>query len=126
MGQRGQAKEHPLNMGESEEEQVRQILRPAIASGYAPVDESDEVTVCVVYKIEGFDSKEGLQKRHALEERLNATLGWTGLGHCDGGSNGSGTMEVFCMVVDLAIARRVIAEDLTGTEYGSFVEIRDE
>ena len=33
-------------------------------------------------------------------------------GHCDGGDMGSGQMNVFCRVVDAAIAEQVIVGDL--------------
>jgi hypothetical protein len=38
--------------------------------------------------IDGFGSDRDIDKRHRLEERLNELLGWTGLGHVDGGSIG--------------------------------------
>jgi hypothetical protein len=64
-----------------------------------------------------------LEKRHKLEDRLNETLGWTGIGHCDGGSIGSGTMEACCLVVDFEAAKRVIEADLPGTEFADFSRI---
>ena len=64
-----------------------------------------------------------LDKRHRLEERMDQTLGWTGLGHCDGGSIGTGTMEVCCLVVDFDIAKRVIEADLKNTEFGDYTRI---
>ena len=67
-----------------------------------------------------------LEKRHALEERMNETLGWTGVGHCDGGSIGSGTMEVCCFVVDFDTAKRVIEEDLKGTKFADYSRIYEE
>ncbi|HEY1717808.1 MAG TPA: hypothetical protein VGH42_05860, partial [Verrucomicrobiae bacterium] len=60
------------------------------------------------YAIEGMGNATDLKKRHGLEERMNETLGWTGLGLCDGGSIGSGTMEVCCYVVDFQIAKDAI------------------
>ena len=48
---------------------------------------------------------------------MNETLGWTGLGHTDGGSIGSGSMEVGCIVVDFDVAKKVIIEDLKNTEF---------
>ena len=57
---------------------------------------------------------------------MNETLGWAGLGHCDGGSIGSDTMEVCCFVVDFDIAKSVIEADLQGTEFADFTRIYDE
>jgi hypothetical protein len=50
-------------------------------------------------------------------------LGWTGLGYCNGGSTGSGTMEVGCTVVDSEIAKKVIAENLEGSEFSNYNRI---
>ena len=77
----------------------------------------------IEYAIGGFGTKQQLEKRHALQDRMDETLGWTGLGHCDGGSSGSGTMEVCCLVVDFDIAKRVIETDLRDTEFGNFTRI---
>ena len=69
---------------------------------------------------------EDVEKRYLLQDRMNETLGWTGLGHCDGGSIGSGTMEVCCYVVDFENAKNVIENDLMGTEFEDYLRIYDE
>jgi len=97
------------------------------AQGFAEIDLDDHVTLLVEYAIEGMGTKADIKKRHDLEDRLNETLGWTGLGHCDGGSIGSGTMEVCCFVVDFETARKVIADDLAGSkEFADYTRIFDE
>jgi len=58
-----------------------------------------------------------------LENRLNETLGWTGLGHYDGFEIGSGAMECFCFVVDAQIGAQVISDDLQSTPFGDFNRI---
>ena len=67
-----------------------------------------------------------LDKRHHFQDRMAETLGWTGLGHRDGGSIGSGTMEVCCFVVDFDIAKEVIQKDLEGTPFGDYSRIYEE
>jgi len=54
---------------------------------------------------------------------MDEVLGWTGLGHTDGGSIGSGTMEVGCVVVDFDIAKKVIEQDLKNTEFADYTRI---
>ena len=44
----------------------------------------------------------------------------------DGGSSGSGTMEVCCMVVDFEIARQAIQKDLAETEFSDYSRIYQE
>lgn len=57
---------------------------------------------------------------------MQRVLGWTGLGFCDGGSIGSGKMEVCCVVVDFDIAREVVIEDLERTEFNDYQSIYKE
>jgi len=64
-----------------------------------------------------------LKKRHALEDRMNEVLGWVGLGQCEGGNIGYGTMEICCLVVDFELARNVIAADLAGSPFADYRRI---
>jgi hypothetical protein len=123
VGERGEHRTSPAPKGTREATLVKQALVPAVAAGYRPFDEDDHAVLLVEYAVDGFGTDADLDKRHELEERLNDTLGWTGLGHCDGGSIGSGTMEACCYVVDFDIARRVIEGDLAGTPFADYTRI---
>jgi hypothetical protein len=123
IGDRGQDREHRVPRGVKEGEEIQRILQPVTKSGFTPIDTDDHAVLLVEYAVDGFGTEEDLAKRHALEERLGETLGWTGLGDCDGGSVGSGTMEVCCFVVDFDVAKRVIEADLKGTGYGDYTRI---
>lgn len=57
-----------------------------------------------------------MKLRHELEDFLSERLGWTGLGHCDGGSIGSGTMEVACFVVEKEVSKSVVEKSLKVTK----------
>jgi hypothetical protein len=105
---------------------LKQVLKRAIAAGFEPIDPDDHAILLIEYAIKGMGTVKDLDKRHALEYRMNETLGWTGLGHCDGGSIGSGTMEVCCYVVDFETARRVVEKDLKGTKFANYSRIFDE
>jgi hypothetical protein len=123
VGDRGEQRAVPIEHGKSEEEAIEAVLADARKKGYAEIDEGEHIVVLVEFPIDGMGTPQDLDKRHALEDRLNETLGWTGLGHCDGGSTGSGSMEACCYVVDADIAKRVIAEDLKGTPFGDYAAI---
>ena len=99
------------------------MLAEPLSKGYPPLNEEDFSILLIEYAIDGMGNKKDLEKRHALEDRMNETLGWTGLGNCDGGSIGSGKMEVCCFVADFNIAKRVIADDLAGTDFEDFARI---
>ena len=97
-----------------------------VSNGFKQVDIAEHYILLVEYAIDGMGDTDDLDKRHRLQERMDEALGWTGLGHCDGGSIGSGTMEVCNFVVDFEIAKKVIEEDLAGTEFANFTRIYDE
>jgi len=96
------------------------------SEGFRPIDPEHHRILLIEYEVDGFGDGDDLSKRHKLEERMNETLGWTGLGACDGGSIGSGTMEVCCIVVDFLTAKAVIEKDLEGTEFSNYTRIYDE
>jgi hypothetical protein len=126
IGERGETRRITLSKNMRGEDAIAEALRPAHEDGFAPVSMNDHVRLLVEYSVDGFGAGTDLDKRHALEELLNETLGWTGLGMCDGGSIGSGTMEVCCFVVDFEIARNVVAANLAGTKFADYTRIYDE
>lgn len=105
---------------------IQKEIDALLIQGYAPVAAEDHATLLVEYLVEGMGSAADVDKRHRLEARMNETLGWRGLGACDGGSIGSGTMEVCNYVVDFEMARKVIAADLANTEFSNYTRIYDE
>lgn len=126
VGDRGETKVHRIKRGEDGDEVVERVLAPARAAGFDEIEEEDHRVLLIEYSIDGTGTAKDLEKRHALQERMDDVLGWTGLGHCDGGSIGSGTMEVCCFVVDSEIARKVTAADLAGTKFAGYTRIFDE
>ena len=103
-----------------------QTAKDAYAKGFTEVDLDDHAILLVEYAVDGFGTPQDLDKRHRLQDRLNETLGWTGLGYCDGGSIGSDTMEAACYVVDFEVAKAAVEKDLRGTEFEDFTRIYDE
>ena len=127
VGERGETRTHAYDVrNQSEEDAVLAVLKEPLESGFSPFEPENEAVLLVEYAISGMGDERDFNKRHALEDRLNEVLGWTGLGAVDGGSIGSGTMEVCCYVVDFAIAKQVIAADLANTEFSNFTRIYDE
>ena len=93
---------------------------------YRQVPLEEHAVAITEYLIDGMGTEDDLEKRHRLQDRMDQTLGWTGLGHCDGGSIGMGTMEVCCFVIDFELAKTVISEDLEETEFADFHRIYNE
>ena len=126
LGQRGSTREHSVDPSLSKEENIEKVLSEALKQGYEPIDMDDHAILLIEYAIEGMGTMEDLDKRHSLEDRMNETLGWTGMGNCDGGSIGSGTMEACCYVVDFETAKDVIIRDLRGTPFDDYSRIYNE
>lgn len=125
VGEQGETKNHRLPKAKANDDAIVDVLSTALDAGYRPIALADHAVLMIEYTIDGFGTPEDVDKQHALECRMNETLGWTGLGACDGGSIGSGTMEVCCYVVDFDIAKRIVEADLAGTEFSDFACIYD-
>jgi len=104
---------------------IQKEISEKIAEGYLEFDEEKTSLLEIEFVVDGFGSSKDLEKRDRLEDRLNELLGWTGLGHVDGGSIGSGTMELGCEVVDFEIAKSLIENDLKNTEFDDYSRIFD-
>jgi hypothetical protein len=126
LGEKGSTREHRLDKKISEEENIQRVLAVALSQGFEPIDVEHHAVLLIEYRVDGMGSSVDLDKRHALEDRMSETLGWTGLGHCDGGSIGSGTMEVCCFVVDFETAKRLIEKDLQRTDFADYSRIYEE
>ena len=106
--------------------QVSKLENEYISKGYEEIPLEQQHILLVEYAVDGFGNADDLEKRHSLEDYVNEVLGWTGLGYCDGGSIGSGSMEICCLVVDYEIAKKVVAERLRDTEYSDYSRIYQE
>ena len=123
VGETGETTEIKKSLFNSPKKMISDMINEKKKEGFEEIPIDELKILLIEYKIEGMGKESDLNKRHSLEERMNGTLGWTGLGHCDGGSIGSGTMEVCCFVVDFEIAKLVIEKDLKGTEFENYTRI---
>ena len=126
LGTKGESKELKSTLLRKATSVIQKEIEKKISEGFAPVEIDDHFTLLIEYAVDGMGCGEDVEKRHRLQDRMDETLGWTGLGHCDGGSIGSSTMEACCFVADFEIAKRVIEEDLKGTEFENYTRIYDE
>lgn len=123
-GERGITSQHAASGPVRQREVINAIAAEAKADGFNVVPEARLVGLLVSKEISGAGTKNDLRRRHALEDFLNEVTGWRGLGHCDGGSIGSGSMEAFCLVVDYKIAAEVIEHELAASQFNDFVVSR--
>eukprot|EP01037_Dinobryon_pediforme_P014543 gene14543-14666_t len=120
-GELGETRSHRLGIGSDPFALLKDLSRGPRANGFKPMAMSRHKGLILEKPIEGFGSAEDLELRHGLQAFLDEKLGWLGLGHCDGGSTGSGSMEVFCFVVDGALALETLRRELAST---AFREVR--
>jgi hypothetical protein len=92
VGERGETREHKRGPGLNADAALRAVLATAAADGFAEVD--DPRTLIIEYRLESWGEPGDVERRGKIEDRMNELLGWTGLGHCDGGSIGSGSMDL--------------------------------
>ncbi len=96
------------------------LLKPSYDRGYRLVPKSRYKDLTLVFACGGsLGSEAELALRHAMEESLDELLGRTCLGSVDGGSIGSGTMEIFCEVIEPKLAElriRAHIRELFGRE----------
>lgn len=119
-GERGETRSYPSTGPEDAANILRRLKTAARGLGFQPIPPSRHVGLLVERSIDGFGGAADLEERHRLEDFLTDLLGWSGLGHCDGGSTGSGSMEASCLVVDYPLAATVITAALSGSPFSAF------
>jgi predicted DNA-binding WGR domain protein len=119
VGDRGEIRIHDLATGRNDDMALRRILEPVIARGFSEARDDEWSRLTVTMSSCGGDSILQVAKRHAVEDRLDQVLGWTGLGWCDGGSTGSDGADVDCTVINCDIAEIVVKDDLKDTDVGT-------
>lgn len=94
----------------------------AFRQGFRPIPETRLHLLAVELKADdGGDWRELLDRRVALEDWLNQELGWTGLGHCDGGEMGGGAATAYCLVVRVPLAVTVLKARLPSSPFADAV-----
>ncbi len=128
LGELGETRELPHEVGRHPSEIIKREAKPIKAAGYKARKTDVLRSVVIQYKVDGHGIVNDHDRRVRVEELMNECLGWTGLGHCDGGDMGSGQMNVFCYVVDAAIAEPVIVSTLKkhGLLEGAVIAERNE
>src|SRR6266511_2253886 len=115
LGDTGEAVRLPMNGAARRE--VTAMAEQRRSEGYNEVPEEELARVILQYRIDGFGTVADLERRHQVEDLMNKRLGWTGLGRCDGGDIGSGTMNIWCLVMNPDTAVPVIIRELEQSGY---------
>jgi hypothetical protein len=112
VGEPGETRRFPLAVPGQASLMLKEVEK-AEAAGFTAWNHDKDAQIVIHYRFEPGGSVENHTRRVAIEDLLNECLRRTGLGYCDGGDIGLGAMNVFCEVIDAAIAERVIVKTLT-------------
>ena len=99
------------------------FIATAKSDGFRRISECRMQWLIVEYAVHGMGTSANLKRRHSIERLVDSELGWHGLGHCDGGSIGSGTMEIACLVVDFDKAKATLERTLAVSEFPDTLRI---
>jgi hypothetical protein len=127
LGERGKVRYLPRGKRKSAERRIAEAAKEPRAKGYAEIPRDEQHTVIVQYRLKGWGSPEDLQKGHRIEGLFNECLGWTGNGRCDGNDFGSGTMNIFSIVVDPDLGATTMVDELRKHRFlkGAVVAVRE-
>jgi hypothetical protein len=112
LGDRGKAKYLIPEDGQTPEQCIMEAAAKPRARGYAEIPLDEQYQVVVQYRLKTWGSSADLEKGHSIEAMFNECLGWTGNGRCDGNDIGSGTLNIFSIVVDPDLGAATLVEQL--------------
>jgi len=119
VGDRGKDKDIKADYRNFIDKEIERLVK----EGYDEIPLEEHDTLLVEFKVEGKGTKADMERRAKLEELIDHALGWTGQGHCEGGTEGEGSMEVICKVVDFDIAAAYIKAGLDGSEFKDYSRV---
>lgn len=108
------------------EKTVQKEIKQRRSEGYG---EREKLELLIIqYRLDNWGSSSNLEKRSEIVDLMNQCLGWTGLGHCDDGDIGSGTINIFCFVVNPYAALVLIKDELRQKDFlnGAVIAIERE
>lgn len=127
LGERGKVKYLEPQDGKSPEEVIAEAAEKPRSNGYAEIPLEEQHQVVVQYRLKTWGSAKDLEKAHRIEGLFNECLGWTGNGRCDGNDIGSGTLNIFSVVVDPDLGAATLVEELRNKRLlkGAVVAVRE-
>jgi hypothetical protein len=127
LGDRGKTKRVIPKDGQTPAQCIQQAAAKPRAKGYAEIPLKEQHQVVVQYRLETWGSSSDLRRGYDIENLFNECLGWTGNGRCDGNDIGSGTLNIYSIVVDPELGAATLVEELRKKRLlcGALVAVRE-
>jgi len=88
VGEKGDFKEIKSGFSTNFHEKIQKEIYEQTENGFQPIEIENHYRLLIEFKVDGMGTEQDVEKRTRLQNRMDETLGWTGLGFCDGGSIG--------------------------------------
>jgi predicted DNA-binding WGR domain protein len=127
IGSEGTTRRETIPRSQTAENVITAAAEEPRRNGFAEIPIEQHAEIVVHRRLDAWGSTADLELRHDIEDLLNEQLGWLGLGHCDGGDIGSGSINIYSYVVDPGIGARAVVAALKESELleGSIVAVRE-
>jgi predicted DNA-binding WGR domain protein len=116
VGEIGEHQKTPLPPDEDPDMVIAQAAEPRVDEGYDELEPDMLAPLVIQYPVQGKGTGHDFEKRKAVEELATELLGWTGNGEVEGSETKPGRMNIFCSVMDPAVAARTLVEVLEAEE----------
>lgn len=113
LGQVGETNTIPLPEFEPPDSAIQREAQLAREAGFNEIEHEDLFEMIVRYPLKHDGNVEDLEVAYRLEEILNDTLGWTGLGYCDMHEVTGLHIDVYNYVVNPRVAITPLTADLS-------------
>jgi hypothetical protein len=112
LGQTGETSSIPLPEFEPPEAAITREAQIARDAGFYEIEHEELYELIVRYPLKHDGGMEDLETAYRLEEVLNDTLGWTGLGYCDMHELSMDYIDVYNYVIDPKLSLDALLADL--------------
>ena len=126
VGDAGETTTYSVHIFGSLEKQFAGVLEGARELGFQELPESAYAILIVEFALTDEGSVADQDKQEDVSDALTEKLGWLGLGYCEEGRVTGDSIEICCRVLNVELAKPIIAEALDGSVFADYSRIYQE